>query len=443
MYVKLESDNVSIKAVLAIHKKNKHGEHPIWIRITKDRKPKYISIGCTALIENWNEKERKLWENNPKISAKQKINLTPGEIELLKDAYSKVLIHPDAKTINTKIETEIAKITLLKGKLENTSSESIKESFNTKIEDNKQQNFLAFGRYVADKLLAAGQIRTYKRYDYVLRNMELFIKSPVLKFSALTDDFLSKYENQLKKDGLQTSSIHNYTKTIRAIYYQAVKSKVITDEKNPFKIFQLKPGSSKVKEKLTIEELKKIKNLELEPNSVIWHSRNIFMFSFYMAGIRVGDCLQLKWKDVTKENRLNYQMDKTSENHSLDIVPAAQKILLFYKDLANKEDSFIFPFLGSDLDKTDPTHYYNQITSKTSQVNNNLKKIAGIIGTNKKITFHLTRHTFGDLARKKGTSIYDIQKLFKHSSSKITDIYLKGLDTESQDKTQLDITNDI
>ena len=49
MYVKLESDNVSIKAVLAIHKTNKHGEHPIWIRITKDRKPKYISIGCTAL----------------------------------------------------------------------------------------------------------------------------------------------------------------------------------------------------------------------------------------------------------------------------------------------------------------------------------------------------------------------------------------------------------
>ena len=196
------------------------------------------------------------------------------------------MIHPEAKTINTKIETEIAKITLLKGKLENTSSENIKESFNTKIEDNKQQNFLAFGRYVADKLLAAGQIRTYKRYDYVIRHMELYLKSSVLKFSALTDDFLSKYENQLKKDGLQTSSIHNYTKTIRAIYYHAVKSKVITDEKNPFKIFQLKPGSSKVKEKLTIEELKSIKNLELEPNSVIWHTRNIFMFSFYMAGIR-------------------------------------------------------------------------------------------------------------------------------------------------------------
>lgn len=48
---------------------------------------------------------------------------------------------------------------------------------------------------------------------------------------------------------------------------------------------------------LTQEEIQKIENLELESNTCIWHARNIWLFSFYFAGVRISDVLKIKWSD--------------------------------------------------------------------------------------------------------------------------------------------------
>src|SRR5688572_26383283 len=47
--------NTSVKVVLYTSKTLSNGEHPVMIRITKDRKPEYISTGVTCSVAGWNE----------------------------------------------------------------------------------------------------------------------------------------------------------------------------------------------------------------------------------------------------------------------------------------------------------------------------------------------------------------------------------------------------
>jgi len=49
---------------------------------------------------------------------------------------------------------------------------------------------------------------------------------------------------------------------------------------------------------LTREEIKRIENVELDKNSAICHTRNVWLFSYYFAGIRISDVLQMKWSDL-------------------------------------------------------------------------------------------------------------------------------------------------
>ena len=53
------------------------------------------------------------------------------------------------------------------------------------------------------------------------------------------------------------------------------------------------------------------------------------------------------------------------------------------------------------------------------------------------LSFHVSRHTFADIARKKiGKSfgIYEISKMLGHSSIKVTENYLNSFDQDSVDE---------
>ena len=75
-----------------------------------------------------------------------------------------------------------------------------------------------------------------------------------------------------------------------------------------------------------------------------------------------------------------------------------------------------------------------QLEAKAALINKCLKAIAERAEMTKKLSSHISRHSFADIARKKGTSLLDIQKLLGHSDSKTTQIYLDSFDVESQDE---------
>ena len=56
-------------------------------------------------------------------------------------------------------------------------------------------------------------------------------------------------------------------------------------------------------------------------------------------------------------------------------------------------------------------------------------------GIDKKVSMHIARHSFANIARQKKANVYDISKALGHSSLSITEAYLSKFDVESQDAT--------
>ena len=73
--------------------------------------------------------------------------------------------------------------------------------------------------------------------------------------------------------------------------------------------------------------------------------------------------------------------------------------------------------------------------SKNSLLNKYLGKLAALAGIEKKISMHIARHSFANIARQKKANVYDISKALGHTSLKITETYLSKFDTTSQDET--------
>lgn len=57
-----------------------------------------------------------------------------------------------------------------------------------------------------------------------------------------------------------------------------------------------------------------------------------------------------------------------------------------------------------------------------------------LAGIQKHVTTHVARHTFADLARRKGWSVYDISKAMAHSKLRETEVYLANFDHDALDE---------
>jgi integrase len=258
------------------------------------------------------------------------------------------------------------------------------------------------------------------------------LKGKDLLFTDIDLSFLKEYETAMRKEGKATNTIYTNLKTIRIFFYRALKEKKLNIY-NPFKDYELKEEAGK-KERLTVKQIKAIEALELEENSTLWHVRNYFLFSFYCAGIRVGDFIQLKWENIQGDS-IVYTMGKNGKARSLSLIPKAKAILNNYKPKKTLKTYYIFPLLDNERIYTDPKLLNSQIGSKTAIININLKKLAEKAEIDSNLTFHISRHSYADIVRKSKASLYDLSKLLGHSSIKITEVYIAGFDTEATNTT--------
>ena len=96
-------------------------------------------------------------------------------------------------------------------------------------------------------------------------------------------------------------------KSINAVLNKALKAGVI--ENNPIKSITIKTENTK-KESLTLEEIERLKDLKIEPRfKGLIMAKDMFLFSFYTAGMRFTDICKLKSDDIVGDN-INYIMSK-------------------------------------------------------------------------------------------------------------------------------------
>ena len=438
-----------------------NGEYPIFIRIYHNTKSSYVSIGHSIPQNAWNNDKSEVWESKPSITEKMKESLAKEEIRAFRKLQSSIILLPNAQKINSDIRAKMGELESLQNKLlvnqESISSGILKSKADGKdIAEKSRKDFLIYIEELAKRKYEGKQIRTNEKYSVLLKKMKAFRKDKPLPIEELTTSLLNEFQLYLQKEGCHQNYIHVNLNALRTIIQKdAIRGdKILSPEKNPFLYFTMPKILPTYKEKLDINEILKIENLDLEKNQFIYHVRNAFIFSLYNAGIRIGDLLQLKWCNIKEDGRLEYNMGKTGKERSIKILPPANKILKLYESSKEKESDYLFPFLDNnapysklispeDFQKASPQLIeilFKKLESIAVVFNRELKTIAEKAEIKKKLSSHVARHSFADIARKK-VSVYDIKMMLGHSSVSITEAYLKSLDNDSMDKAMEEVFN--
>lgn len=382
---------MSSNAKIVLRKKpNSKGLYPLAIRITKNRRSTYQYVGHYIDLEDWDEKNIRVRKSNPNADSLNKL-------------LSKELSNANKALIDLQSEHKDASANQIKKEIYASGNSS---------------TFFELAQEHLDELEIAKKLNRLSTDSALISYIIKFNKSKQLAFQEIDERFLKKLMLHLKSNhGLSETSVMNVLVLIRLLFNRAIKLKIVTRELYPFGGDKIKikfPETSKVG--LNIIEVRAIEALENLTLSEV-HTRNVWLFSFNFAGMRVTDVLLTKWSDIY-DKRLHYRMNKNSKLLSLKIPDKVFKILDYYKEDKRYATDFVFPELKkANLD--DAKDVYNKRKTATKKFNDNLKSIAKKAKIDKKITMHIARHTFGNIA---GDTIHPfmLQKLYRHSDLKTT-----------------------
>nr|WP_293296837.1 site-specific integrase [Allomuricauda sp.] len=382
---------MSASAKIVLRKKpNSKGLFPLAIRITKNRRSTFKHIGHYIDLEDWDENSLRVKKS-----------------------------HPNADSLNNLLSSKLSEVD--KGLMNLQSENSDVSAKQIKRNIYKPISSLTFFDYTKEHLEALeadkklNRLTTDKALTTYIRD---FHKSKELRFQEIDLRFLNRFKTYLMgKRKLTETSALNIMVLIRLIFNRAISDKVISKDLYPFGKggFKIKfPDTHKVglnkNEILTLESIQNISPIER-------HSLNVWLYSFYFAGMRVSDVLLTRWSMIY-DNRLHYRMGKNNKVVSLKIPIKALVIIKSYLNEKIDEDDFVFPEMKK-ADFTDPKDIYRKIKTATSKFNTHLKSLSKKAGISKKVTMHIARHSFGNIA---GDSIHPLmlQKLYRHSDLKTT-----------------------
>lgn len=395
----------------------KNGNYPIYIRITENGKHyKQILDVYVSDKKNFNAHAKLgTW-----INAKE----------------------PFAKVFNSKIESTLNKVHKDALSLEQNGMLSASNLLERSKGGNSESLIDFIDRH-CEKYLECKEFANRQRALSLKKLLLKYNNGRDVLFSQLNYRFVSGFVQFLKKPYKRDryyadSTIFGLFNKLKTFYNEAILEQLIPENQvNPFRTVKLKSGQAH-RIGLTTEELDRIINLNLESGSALWHARNYFLFSVYMAGIRISDILTIKWENVI-DDHLKYKMKKTKMPVSIPIFDRPRAILDLYRTGQEKPTDYIFPLLTKYVDYN-ATHNvtelqkYHQRSTMRAYVNYQLVKIAKLAKIDKPLTFHIARHTFAHIAaQSKNSNVVLISHLLGHSSIAITQTYLNGISNERQD----------
>jgi len=453
------------------------------IRITRDRKSNYISLGESIKEKHWNAKKKEV-----RIS------------------------HAESERLNLIISSRVEEL-----KKEYGFSEPIKR---------KSHSFISYLLDEIDRLEKRNNYGTRKRYKTTYYHLVKFLKGKDLLFSQIDVDFVTNFETYLF--GLvKENTGKNYINCIKKLYNQRVRTSSLSPQISPFTMYvnRRKPVEKKFLDQRDVELIMK---KDFNRDNVLYDVKNYFLFQIFCQGMRVRDLMTIKYGNI-EEGRLHYTQTKTRKphkahltdrlvflikdylddevtsialNHKFEWAIEGETRMLTYDQIKNDyteflnrnahkaiilldvkimdkaekakkklieirfqvnlmiqsrlklyaklhANEFIFPILQNEdfKDVVFDTNYkltqyqYNQLEAKASLYNKRLKRLQVACNISKNITSHLARHTYTNLMLQNDADVYEISKSLGHQRLSTTENYLPDFDQPKIDSSNTDMDN--
>lgn len=307
----------------------------------------------------------------------------------------RVIRRPDAALINAKLREMAAKIAAIIDESPETRVMTIPQ-LRQFVERNldRTESFVEFGdRYIAELL-------SNKQHSYA-QNMGYTIRAIVACFGELVQlrDFslwsIEHFEKYLRKHGCSDTTINIRMSHLKTLLNAAVNCGYVEYKVFPFRGYRMPPKAIR-DICISREELALLRDTHFDSRP-LETARDLFMLSFYCAGINMTDLLSAKFdKDVLTFVRKKTATRKHGANKevSITIQPEARAIIDKY---VNKEGMLDMGYRYSDYKQ-----FRSYITKKLSAMGKRLD-------FEKPLMFYSARKTFCQFGFEIGVPLFVLE----------------------------------
>ncbi|MGF7218655.1 integrase [Spirosoma lacussanchae] len=396
------------------HKPNVDGRYSIFLRITQDRKHRRVKTGIVVKLSEFDK--------------------AAGYGKWIRSK------HPDHRQLNADLKKVI---------------QSAEQAADQPATDQVSQAW-TLGQF-RDKVVADASVNSVGFQRNLKSRLGTFVSfvGEDVPLKAVTLETLNSFKRHLQKSGKMAGTQHTYFNRIKYMFLQALRLDAI--DKDPFRHFTMPDDKPAPRLKLTDQQVAQLEAVDVGSGATwLYRAKWLYLFSYQMGGIRSGDILQLRWRNVVGEEspRLEYQMSKTGQLMSTGLTPKAKQVLDLFRRPDQQPNDYLFGVLDSAapyaayitfedkqrMPRALQENLFNQISSVQVLINRELKTLASLaeLGSDLKLTFHTARHSFADRARRKmkeskNISIDDIRQALGHQRLDTTQRYLNAFDKEGLD----------
>lgn len=396
--------NATISVVCYKSKTLSNGEYPLMLRICKDGKKKYQSLGISVLPRYWDFTRNKPKPNCPNKEYIQKIILDK-QTELQQRMLE----------FNSE-QKEYTTTTLLNDENKRFELKTVCQFYQELIEQCKSND------KCGNRLI----------YKSSYNSLKVFTKNQLdIPFSVIDVLWLNKYEKWLRSKGNKETTMSLMFRTLRSAYNKAIKAKCARKSDYPFDEYKINKFDTKTQKRAIAktEVLKFTKEVDnIGKRQYVQLSKDIFIFSYLCGGINFTDIANLTKANITN-GRIHYIRQKTGKLIKLGISEEAMQIIKKYE---SESKGYLFPILNANIHKT-PLQKQNRIHKMLGKINKNLKVIAAQLNVDANMTTYVARHSFASVLKKSGVSIALISEALGHSDLSTTQVYLDSFDNEQID----------
>ena len=389
-----------------------NGECAISLRVTFERKKRYYKTGKTATVSDYEKSQGEKPRNEFKILALKLNEFEKKAIDIIKNLPAFTFKDFEKYYLTNR-----------------GAKDTIKLAFEERIKALKE----------------AGQIGTAVSYECAKNSLNKF--APNSKFSDITPDFLTNYENEMLNKGNSKTTISIYLRSLRSLFNAAISNNDILPALYPFRKNEYEKGKyeipegSNIKKALDMADIKKVFTYKTVKGSIKDMAKDYWIFIYLTSGLNVKDFCLLQYEKIEGE-KLKFVRAKTARQKKEKIIEAVlqPEALAIIKKWGNKEKdakTFIFPVLTG---KETPERQRQLIQQLTHVINDNMKVIAEDLKITKPLTTYVARHSFATVLKRSGASMELISEMLGHSNLKTTKNYLASFESETLKETTKALT---
>ena len=395
----------TVEVVCYKSKPLKDGTFPLMLRVTKDRKRKYVSLGLSLHEKFWDFEKGKPKRNCPNKEQIERL------IAAKTAEYNDLIVEMTAQQREYTVETLVSHFH------NQVRCATVVELYDKLIDDMKR----------------GGKLGNAGVYKYSRTSLLKFTGQRLqIPFSDIDAVWLRRYENWLRTSDCGDTTISQLFRTLRSVFNKAVELQLVKRDYYPFDAYKVSKFDTRTKKRaITKEDVRKVIALDLSqgyPSERL--ARDIFVFSYFGAGINFADVALLKYGNV-RDGRVQYVRKKTGKPINFLLTEEMRNIIVKYQRQGQTDEDYIFPILDRRVHRTEQQRY-DRTHKVLTNTNRWLRKIGQRVGI-EHLTTYVARHTFATVLKRSGVNIAIISESLGHSDLSTTQIYLDSFENSQID----------